>query len=130
MAVQTQPPIFNTVPKNDVFGFYNKGKTQYKEVANILKLNRKEISRASRIAVSSVRYENNKIPEKLKNFLTSMAWLLNTTHEYLKDEHKVMQWIESPNPICGGFSPKDMICVGQYKKLVRIVSSYLEGNIP
>ena len=130
MDIQTQPLIFNTVPQNDVFGLYNKGKIQYKEVANTLKFNRKQISKASRIAVSSVRYENNKIPEKLKTFLANMAWLLYVTHTYLKDKNKVIQWIETPNPICGGFSPKDMICMGQYKKLVRIVSSYSEGNIP
>ena len=131
MATQFQPHIFNTVPKNDVFGFYNnKGKIQYKEVANILNFNRKEISKAARVAVSSVRYEENKIPDKMKDFLIRMVWLLHVTHKHLKDKNKVIQWIESPNPICGGFSPKDMICMGQYKKLVRIVSSYVEGNTP
>ena len=130
MPVQTQPHIFNTVPKNDVFGFYDKGKLQYKEVVNTLNFNRKEISKAVRVAVSSVRYEENKIPDKMKDFLTHMVWLLHVTHKHLKDKNKVIQWIESPNPICGGFSPKDMICMGQYKKLVRIVSSYVEGNTP
>ena len=130
MADRTQPPVFNTVPKNDVFGLYDKGKIQYKVVADTLRFNRKQLSRASRVAVSSVRYEPNKMPERLKSFLTNMAWLLNITHEYLKDKDKVILWVESPNPICGGFSPKDMICMGQYKKLLRIVSSYLEGNIP
>ena len=131
MTAQAQPYIFNTVPKNDVFGFYNnKGKIQYKEVASILNFNRKEISKAARVAVSSVRYEENKIPDKMKEFLTAMIWLIHVTYEHLKDENKVIQWINSPNPICGGFSPKDMICMGQYKKLVKIVSSYVEGNTP
>ncbi len=130
MAVQIQPHIFNTVPKNDIFGFYDKGKIQYKQVANILSFNRKEISKAARVAVSSVRYEEDKMPCKIKDFLTAMVWLLHVTHEHLKDENKVIQWIKSPNPICGGFSPKDMICMGQYKKLVKIVSSYINGNTP
>lgn len=130
MAVQTQPHIFNTVPKHDVFGFYNRGKLKYKKVADTLDFSRKEIAKASRVAVSSVRYEENKIPDKMKDFLKNMAWLLHITHKYLKDKQKVILWIESPNPICGGFSPKDMICMGQYKKLVRIVSSYVEGNNP
>ena len=69
MATQFQPHIFNTVPKKDVFGFYDQGKLQYKEVANTLKFNRKEISKAARVAVSSVRYEENKIPDKMKDFL-------------------------------------------------------------
>ena len=43
MATQFQPHIFNTVPKNDVFGFYNKGKIQYKEVADTLDFSRQEI---------------------------------------------------------------------------------------
>ena len=130
MAVSVQPHIFNTVPKHDVFGFYNKGKINYKEVADTLDFNRKEISKAARVAVSSVRYEENKIPDKMKDFFTAMAWLLYVTHEHLKDKDKVLLWLKSPNPICGGFSPKGMICMGQYKKLVKIVSSYVEGDIP
>ena len=63
MTNQSQPHIFNTVPQEDVFGFYNKGKIKYKEVASLLNFNRKEISKAARIAVNSVRYEENKIPE-------------------------------------------------------------------
>ncbi|MBC6415358.1 MAG: hypothetical protein GDA46_03090 [Bdellovibrionales bacterium] len=131
MTVQSQAHIFNTVPKKDVFGFYNhKGKIQYKKVANLLNFNRKEISKAVRISISSVRYEENKIPNKMKEFSTAMIWLIHVTYEHLKDENKMIQWIDSPNPICGGFSPKDMICMGQYKKLVKIVSSYIEGNTP
>ena len=75
MATQIQPHIFDTVPKNDVFGFYDKGKLQYKEIANILNFNRKEISKAVRISVNSVRYEENKIPDKMKDFLIRMVWL-------------------------------------------------------
>lgn len=130
MATSTQPHIFNTVPRNDVFGFYDKGKVKYKEVADTLDFNRKEISKAARVAVNSIRYEESKIPDKMKEFLTTMAWLLHITHKHLKNKEKVTLWLKSPNPVCGGFSPKDMICMGQYKKLVKIVSSYLEGNIP
>ena len=130
MATQVQPDIFNTVPKDDIFGVYHKGKVQYKKVANALNFNRKDISKAARVSVNSVRYEENKIPDKMRDFLTSMVWLLHVTHKHLKDENKVIQWVNSPNPICGGFSPKDMICMGQYKKLIRIVASYVEGNIP
>ena len=130
MAVSVQPHIFNTVPKQDVFGLYGKSKIKYKKVADTLDFSRKEISKATRVAVSSVRYEENKIPDKMKDFFTNMAWLLCVTYEHLKDKNKVMLWLKSPNPICGGFSPKDMICMGQYKKLVKIVSSYVEGDIP
>lgn len=131
MSAQVQPHIFNTVSKKDAFGFYNnKGKIQYKVVADTLDFNRKEISKAARVAISSVRYEESKIPDKMTEFLTAMTWLLNTTHEHLKDKGKVMLWLKTPNPICGGFSPKDMICLGQYKKLIKIVSSYVKGDTP
>ena len=130
MAFSAQPHIFNTVPKHDVFGFYDRGKIKYKEVADTLDFNRKEISKAARVAVSSVRYEENKIPDKMKDFFTAMAWLFCVTYEHLKDKDKVLLWLKSPNPVCGGFSPKDMICMGQYKKLTKIVSSYIEGDIP
>ena len=130
MAVQIQPHIFNTVPKNDVFGFYEEGRIKYKEIAKTLDLKRHDISRATRVSIDSVRYEENKIPGNMKEFMTNMIWLLHVTHEHLKDKHKVIQWINSPNPVCGGLSPKDMICMGQYKKLVKIVASYTQGDIP
>lgn len=130
MAASVQPHIFNTVPKNDVFGFYDKGRINYKKIAYTLDFSRKEISKATRVAISSVRYEENKIPDKMKEFLTIMAWLLEVTYKHFKNKDKVILWLKSPNPICGGFSPKDMICMGQYKKLIKIVSSYVEGDIP
>ena len=130
MAVQAQTGIFDTVSKRDVFGFYNKGQIQYREIAKTLDLKRKEISRAARVATNSVRYEEDRIPDNVKDLLTSMEWLLNVTYRHFKDKNKVIQWFNSPNPICGGASPKDMICMGQYKKLVKIVNSYVEGDIP
>ena len=77
-----------------------------------------------------LQYEENNIPDAVKSLLSDMVWLLNVTYSYLKDKNKVIQWLSSPNPICGGFSPKDMILMGQYKKLVKIVHSYIEGDIP
>ena len=130
MPASVQTGIFNTVPKHDVFGFYHNGKLKYKDVASAINFNRQEISQAARVAVSSVRYEENKIPDKMKDFLQSITWLLNVSYESLKDKEKVVQWFNLPNPACGGFSPKDMICMGQYKKLMRIVSSYMEGQVP
>lgn len=130
MNTQAQAHIFNTVPNKDVFGFYDKGKIKYKRVADTLNFNRKEISKATRVAISSVRYEKNKIPDNMIEFLTAMTWLLNTTYEHLKNKDKVILWLNTPNPICGGFSPKDMICMGQYKKLIKIVSSYITGDTP
>ena len=124
------PPIFNTVPKNDVFGLYEKDQIKYKAVADTMNFNRQEISKATRVATNSIKYEENKIPDQVKVFFIAMTWLLYTTHEHLKDGNKVIQWLDSPNPSCGGFSPKDMIRMGQYKKLVRMVSSYAEGKIP
>ena len=124
------PPIFNTVPKNDVFGVYDKGRIRYKAVATAINFNRQEISKATRINISAVKYKESEIPAKIKEFFMAMTWLLYTTHAHLQNKDKVLQWLDSPNPSCGGFSPKDMIRMGQYKKLVNIVSCYAEGKIP
>ena len=126
------PSIFNTVPKNDIFGLYNKNKghLKYKAVADTIKFNRQEVSKATHTNISAVKYQENEIPDTIKEFFINITWLLHTTHEYLKDKDKVIQWLDSPNPTCGGFSPKDMLLMGQYKKLVRIVSCYAEGKIP
>ena len=99
MAVSVQPHIFNTVPKHDVFGFYNKGRIKYKEVADTLDFSRREISKAARVAISTVRYEESKIPDKMKEFFTVMAWLLYVTHKHLKDKDKVILWLKTPNPV-------------------------------
>jgi len=130
MAVQAQPHIFNTVSQNNVFGLCDKGKYKYKEIVKTFDFTRKEISKAARVSIDSVRYEENRIPDKVKDFLEQIVWLLNVTHEHLKDKDKVIQWFNSPNPVCGGYSPRDMICMGQYKKLVKIVASYIEGDTP
>ena len=131
MALNVQPHIFNTVPKHDVFGFYNdRGAIQYSAVADTLKFNKKDVSKAVRVDIKLVRYEKSSIPEEIKTFFASIAWLLQVSHQHLQDKDKVIKWLNAPNPVCGGFSPKAMIHMGQYQKLLKIVSSYAEGNIP
>ena len=131
MGTVSQRHIFNTAPKHDVFGLYNtKRAINYKQVVRTFNFTKKEVSKATRTQVHSVSYENNKIPEEIKEFLSNMIWLLQTTYEHLQDKNKVIQWLDSPNPICGGYSPKEMIRLGQYKKLINIVSSYAEGEVP
>ena len=130
MGNHIQPQIFNTVAKKNIFNLYNNNKIDYQAVADKMNFNRQEVAKAVRIDLSSVKYEETKIPDEMKVFFQAMILLLNTTHQYLQDENKVIQWLDAPNTSCGGYSPKDMIRMGQYKKLVNIVSSYAEGKVP
>ena len=52
----------------------------------------------------------------------AQAFLAN---EFFQDDVKTKLWLQTPNPMLGNTSPKDMIRVGRYKKLMQFVSDAL-----
>jgi len=45
------------------------------------------------------------------------------------DIKKTSLWFQIPNPILGTISPRDMIRVGLYRKLLNIVTETISGDL-
>ena len=44
-------------------------------------------------------------------------------------ETKTKLWFQTPNPMLGNVSPRDMIRLGRYNKLVRFVTQAMEEGV-
>ncbi len=118
--------LFDTVP-NDYFKFFKKGNADAKKVVDFLEFEKKDISEAANIPLASVRYDT-KMPKELKERLFEWANAINLVGSYFDDKEKTILWFKISNPLLGNISPKDMIRIGRYKKLIRFIQNSLSEN--
>jgi uncharacterized protein (DUF2384 family) len=119
--------LFSTVPQ-DHLSLFKREKPNYPQVVEFLSLRKEEVARATGIAPSSIRYDE-KIPKDLAETLLHWAVLFNRVAEHFKgDIRKTALWFNIPNPMLGNISPKDMIRLGRYKKLLNFVIQSIEEN--
>lgn len=121
--------IFSTVPDKDYLGFDSGSSMDFQKVVKFANLKKEDVSRATGVPVSSVRYEEEKIPKELKERLTEWGNLFNLVAGYFKgDVRKTALWFQVSNPLLGDLSPRDMIRIGRYKKLYSFVMNSLSEN--
>ena len=128
MSAGQAASLFRSVPQEDYFHFFDKGEPDAKKVIDVLKYKKEDVSRAANVPVSSVRYDE-KMPSELRERVVEWATAINLVGGYFKDANKTMLWFQIPNPQLGGMSPRDMIRVGRFKKLLRFVQTALDENI-
>jgi uncharacterized protein (DUF2384 family) len=123
------PSLFSTMPDKDYLGFDSGSAIDFQKVVKFAELEKRDVSRATGIPLGSVRYEEERIPKELKDRLTEWANLFNLVAGYFKgDARKTSMWFKIPNPLLGNISPRDMIRVGRYKKLISFVLNSLNEN--
>jgi hypothetical protein len=121
-------PLFDTVPQKDYFELFKDGRPDAKRVVNFLKYRNEDVSVAANVPMSSVRYDG-KMPEDLIERLREWATAINLVGTFFKDEQKTMLWFQMPNPMLGNLSPKEMIRMGRFKKLLKFIQTALDENI-
>jgi len=123
-----QSTLFRTVPEKDYMDFFgNNGEPNGNKVIDFLKYQKSDVSAATNIAPSSIRYDQ-KIPAELEERLREWAVAINLVAGFFKDEQKTFLWFSMPNPLLGGMSPRDMIRVGRFKKLLNFIQTALDEN--
>jgi hypothetical protein len=121
-------PLFSTVPEKDYLGFYSGTDLNYQNVVKFAEMEKKDVSRATGVPLSSIRYDE-KIPQELRDRLIEWANLFNLVAEYFRgDVRKTALWFQIRNPLLGEISPRDMIRVGRYKRLISFVLNSLSEN--
>lgn len=123
----SQPSLFRTVPEKDYFHLFNNGVVDGEKVVKLLKYKKQDVSVAANIPISSVRYDEKMLAE-LEERLREWATALNLVAGYFKDQEKTVLWFLMPNPLLGGMSPRDMIRVGRFKKLLNFIQTALDEN--
>lgn len=112
--------VFATVAAKDNLSFWRDRKLDYRKVVDFLEIDKGDISRFSGVAKSSVRYDKS-MPAAVRQHLEQVANICNLVFEHFQDDVKTKLWFQTPNPLLGNFSPRDMIRFGRFDKLRRFV---------
>lgn len=123
----TPPSLFRTVPEEDYFHLFSEGVPDGEKVVKLLKYRKEDVSVAANVPVASVRYDE-KMPIELKERLVEWATALNLVAGFFKNNDKAILWFCIPNPLLGGMSPRGMIQVGRFKKLLNFIQTALDEN--
>ena len=123
------PDIFATVPKQDYLSLFQDTKPKYHGVVDFLEFKKEDVSKATDVPLSSVRYDD-KMSVKLQERIREWATLLNLVAEHFQgNAQKTALWFTTPNPLLGSnVAPRDMIRFGRYKKLFKFVVNALSEN--
>ncbi len=121
------PELFNSIPSKDHLGLFDGDHPRYERIIELLGYKRLDVSAATGLNVSKIRHDA-KMPVELRERLNEWAILLNLIGEYFKESQKVELWLQTPNPLLGDISPRDMIRIGRYKKLLKFVQTALRDN--
>ena len=119
--------VFDSVPKEDPFHIFRGSRPDYQKVVDILNFGKEDVAKASNVPASSVRYDN-KMPRELQERMLEWAITIQLVGQYFDDLERTILWFRVPNPLLGGISPRDMIRVGRFKKLLRFIHTALEEN--
>jgi len=120
--------LFETVPKEDYLSLFSSGGTDYERVVDLLDFRKKDVARASNVALHSVRYDPPKMPRELQDRIQEWAVALNLVAQFFRDEQKTVLWFKTPNPLLGDIAPRDMIRIGRFKKLRQFILQALSEN--
>ncbi len=123
-----QTTLFESVPKTDVFQLFDqRGRPDAKRILGGLSFKNDDVAAAADIARTKVRFDE-KMPVELKERLIEWATAINLVGQYFKDFNNTMIWFHTPNPMLGNQSPRDMIRIGRYRKLLKFIQTALYEN--
>jgi hypothetical protein len=124
------PSIFSTVPEKDYLKLFDGDEPNYQNLKKFTHFKNEEISKATGISPSTIRFDKN-IPPELRDRCIEWGTLLNLVAGFFNgDAHKTALWFTVQNPLLGNMSPRDMIRFGRYKRLMAFVVNAIEENNP
>jgi hypothetical protein len=122
------PSIVSHIAQGDPLHLYLNGKLDYKRTAELIKLSKTDLGKIAGVAKASVRFDSH-IPEPVAVRLREFANIANLVAEYFSgDAIKVGLWFELANPMLGNVSPRTMIRLGRYKRLLNFVMQAREAE--
>jgi uncharacterized protein (DUF2384 family) len=125
--MNTQAALFNTVAPQDGLKFWSNHGLDYQKLRNFTGFDAGDIARIAGVPKTSVRFDN-RMSVDIKEHLEAIANICNLVFQFFNDDVKTKLWLQTPNPMLGYASPRDMIRAGRYKKLLKFVTDALEDG--
>lgn len=120
---------FSTVAKQDYLKLFEGVEPKYQSVMQVMEFKKQDVARATGVALSSVRWEEKKVPAPVRERFREWANLVNLVAEFFDgDAGKTVLWFTLPNPMLGNVAPRDMIRFGRYNRLKKFIENALSEN--
>ena len=126
--VQVRSNMAFNMPK-DRLNLFEGNDVRGEEVVRLLKYKKREVSQASGVGLNSIRYDE-KMPRELEEHLIEWATAINLVAEFFRSSDKTILWFNTPNPLLGEATPRNMIRIGRSKKLIKFIRNALSENKP
>jgi uncharacterized protein (DUF2384 family) len=117
--------LFNTVSSQDGLNFWRGNVLDFQRVRDFTGLETRDLARIAGVAKSSVRFDA-KAPKEVREHLENIANICNLIFQFFQSDVKTKLWLQTPNPMLGNMSPRDMIRFGRFAKLQRFVTQAME----
>ena len=120
--------LFRTVPEKDYLGFWAGHLLRAEKVVDFLEFKKIDVAKIAGVSLTSVRFDQ-KIPKQVRDRLMEIATLCELVAQYFREDvAKTTLWFKTTNPLFGNISPREMIRLGRYDKLHRVVMDALLDN--
>jgi hypothetical protein len=111
---------FDTVPDTNHLGLLGKN-ADLKKTVTFLSFSKEDVASAARVSKQSVRYDD-KAPADVRERLMQIATVCELVAQHFGgDAARTVLWFTVPNPLLGNVAPRDMIRLGRYQKVLRLV---------
>jgi|SRR5450631_3678954 len=135
--------LFRTVAVMDYLGFWADNRLNARAVVRFLALDKREVAKATGVAVASVRFDE-KMPTSVLDRLEEIANTCALVAQFFDgDVAKTALWFKTKNPRFGDAAPREMIRDGRYEKVRKFVvealdarttsapvEEHVDGNVP
>ena len=96
-------------------------------IKSLLSLRNEDVAAAT--GINTIRFDE-RMPTALKERLIEWAVAINLVADFFKNEQQTVLWFQTPNPLLGSITPKEMIRRGRFRKLLQFIQTALEENRP
>lgn len=125
---ETNAALFNTIPSKNYFHLRKENQADYAKVRELLNFKVDDIAKATKTPKQKIRFDQ-KMPEQLKTIMEEWATAIQLVADFFNGNlEKTVLWFKTPNYLLGNISPRDMIRLGKYHKLLFMIQSSLNQN--
>ena len=111
---------FDTVADTNHLGLLGK-EPDLRKTVDFLSLKKEDVAQLAGVSKASVRYDA-KMPTELHERLMQIAHICELVAQHFSgDPKKTALWFTVRNPLLGNVAPRDMIRLGRYHKVLRLV---------
>ena len=118
--------IMATVARTDPLHLHDNHGMNYRRVAEIVNLNRNDLSHMTAVKLDRVRFDRQ-IPKAIRIRLEEIANIISLVAEYFDgNAERTALWFRTKNPALGDTSPQDMLRMNRHNNLRSFILSARE----